>query len=345
MPLRPNFVERLLVRTGVLPGMFLDVFMSAASLSALVAAAEIGLFEQLKEGPLDLETLTARTEASSLGVEALLQALVPLGYVKLTGGRYALTRAARRSLPIDEISAMAPFLKTISERCTGDGGLAVRDAPERGAVGSEGMRDGDLGRAYQAVVRWMAPVTVGGVVKKAPMPPGAERMLDVGGGHGLYTVGFCRRHPKLHGTILDWGVALDGARQTLDENPDVAGRIDLVERDFEQDELPGGVDLAYVSNIVHMLSPDGIRSLFGKLSQATTERGTIVLMDQLGAEPGTGLAQGVPGLMGFVLFVMVGGRAYPYEDLRGWLVEAGFSKVSRKELRQPGFSLVIGRKP
>lgn len=124
----------------------------------------------------------------------------------------------------------------------------------------------------------------------------------------------------------------------------MARRIELVPRDFEEEELPGGQDLAFLGNIVHGISPEGNRELFGKLARATTERGVVALVDQLAGVGGSRFSRCMASLIGFNLFLFSGGRAYGFEQLRTWLSDAGFGETRRIKLRQPGFSLVLANR-
>jgi hypothetical protein len=134
----------------------------------------------------------------------------------------------------------------------------------------------------------------------------------------------------------------------------MAERIELIERDFEEEDLPEGFDFAFLGNIVHGVSPDGNRELFAKLSRATTDIGTVAILDQFSgtpttdANPGnpTSFAEGFPALLGYNLFLFSGGRSYEFENVKTWLAEAGFADVSYLPLPEaPGFSLVVAQKP
>lgn len=344
MPLQPNFIERILIKQGMIPSLLLDVGMSTFQFWALIGAMEIGLFEQLKGEAINAAELAERTEASERGMEVLLAALEPLGYVEADDGRYALSKAARRSLPIDDLKDMAPFFADGQMMLYRNVADVIRENPPDGVGGWEHVKSGEVGRSYQVTMRWLASLNLEEVVKKVALPDGARNMLDVGGAHGLYTVALCRKYPGLRGTVLDWPIGLESARQTLEEEPDVAERIDLVERDFEREELPEGYDFAFLGNIIHSISPEGNEELFAKLARATTSRGRIAILDQLGGVKGSTFARGVAGLLGLNLYLFSGGRSYPFDDVRRWLADAGFGNARHESLRQPGFSLVIAEK-
>lgn len=344
MPVLPNVLERFLARRGVIPPLLLDVGVAMFQFGSVLTALEVGLFGALQDGPADAATLARRTGCSERGLRNLLQVLDPLGYVEKSGDTFRLTKTARRTLPLQELETMAPFFRSQAETFVRDGARGVREAPEDGVFGWEGVQSGEVGRGYQAAMRWLGSQTVPEVVKKVKLSPPPRAMLDVGGAHGLYTVAFCRKYPEMKGTVLDWEIGLESARRTLEGEREVADRIDLLERDFEREELPDGYDFAFLGNIVHGLSPDGNRELFAKLGRATTDRGTVALVDQLAGVSGSHFARSMAALLGFNLFLFSGGRSYEYDQLRSWLEAAGFGRCERKKLRQPGFSLVIARK-
>lgn len=355
MPLQPDFIERRLISQGKIPGILLDASMAPFTVQAVTAAMELGVFDELRQEPLNVETLADRTGADPEGIEILLRTLVPLGYLTRNGDTYRLTKAARRSLPEEDLPAIGTFLKTQAREGM-DATEAVEEAPEDGVIGWETVQSGEVGRGYQAMMRWLAGDLVDPVVDAVTLPDGAERMLDVGGSHGLYTARFCEEHSGLEGTIIDWEIGLEEAQKTLDERPEMSDRIELVERDFEKEELPEGYDFVFLGQIVHGLTAEGNQELFDKLARSTTERGTVAILDQVANPPSSSrlpfnpmdssFADGIAALLGFGLFVFTGGRSYPYDDLEAWLVEAGFSEVSYQGVRQsPGMSLVIARKP
>ncbi|HEX7051285.1 MAG TPA: methyltransferase [Longimicrobiales bacterium] len=344
MPLRPNFIERLLIRRGKVPWPILDALLPTFQAAAVTAAAELGVFELLRQEALAPEELARRTDATLAGTESLLHALAGLGYVECDDRKYRLTDAADRAVPANEIRTMAPFLWELA-RLAGDSMRAIRDAPPGGVGDPERIQGGDIGRAFQTAMRRIAAGHVDEVRRNLKLPASARRLLDVGGAHGLHTVALCRKYPRLHGTILDWPVGIASARRTLADNPDVADRIDLVERDFERDALPDGYDVAFLGNIVHGLSPERNQALFRKLARATTPSATLVILDQVAEQDGSPFARALAGLIGFHLFVVTGGRAYRLAQLEHWLGDAGFPHVRRTPLRRaPGMSLVTARK-
>lgn len=344
MPVQPNVLERQLIGRGVIPWPLLDVFLPTFQAAAVNAAAELGVFDALGRDSLSVAELAQRTGSSRAGTEVLLSALAGLGYVEEHDHCFRLTAAARRGVPVAQMRTMAPFLWEML-RLTQETTRAVREAPPRGVASQERIQGGPVGRGFQAAMRWLASGNVEEVARLVKLPASARCLLDVGGSHGLYTVALCRKYPELAGTILDWPVGIEAARETMEAHPDVAARIDFVERDFEREELPGGYDVAFLGNIVHGLTPEGNQQLFGKLASAMAPAATIVILDQLAGATGSAFARTVAGLIGLNLFLVAGGRAYRFADLAQWLAAAGFPSVTRTPLRRaPGLSVVVARR-
>jgi hypothetical protein len=331
---------------GRIPWLLLDAFMPTFQFAAVITAAELGFFDVLRHKPLTLTELAERTNSSQTGMEVLVQVLAALGYVEEEAGdRVRLTPIAQTTVPLEQMRTMAPFFRE-QLRIVLDAPRAVRDAPAGGLVNPERIQDGEVGRGFQAAMRWLASANVADVAESVELPGTARRLLDVGGSHGLYTVALCRKYPQLHGTVFDWPIGIEAARETVQQHPDVASRIDFVEGDFERDEqLPSGYDVCFLGNIVHGLSPSDNQRLFQKLALASNGGSTVVILDQLAEPTGSAFARSVAALIGFNLFLVAGGRAYRFEQLRQWLADAGFSDATRTPLRRtPGLSLVTAHK-
>lgn len=345
MPLRPNFIERFLIGRGAIPGLLVDGALPSFMVAALVGAGEVGLFRALQEGPVGLETLADRTGCDRRALANLLGVLEPLGYVERGDGEYGLTSYTEESFPVDRFHEMVPFIR---EQCIVNlkgVGTALREAPDEGIMGWDSVKGGEVGRSYQVTMRWLAGSTVEEVTRKVDLPDGAARMIDVGGSHGLYSVEMCRKYPGLRATVLDWPIGVESTRETLEQEPDVAGRIDTHEADFNEDEIPTGYDYTFLGNIVHGNSPEQNRRLLGKLAAATTDRGTVGILDQFDDVSGSRFTRSVASLIGWNLFLFSNGRAYAVDEVQCWLEEAGFPEIRTVSLRKtPGFTLLLGRK-
>jgi len=341
MPLKPNFIERILIDVGIIPTVLLDSGVSLFQASALLTAGDIRLFNYLKSGPLTLEEISRKTDCSQRGVEILLNCLIPIGYVMKKGNQYSLTRAMLRSFPIDLFPDMVLFFRSLNENLN-SATQAVKTDPPGGLLGYEMMKDGKVATSFQVAMRWLGSSMVKEVTSRMKLPIVPTKMLDIGGSHGLYCVEFCRKYPDLKATVLDWTVGLENAKTTLTQEKDVANRIDLFEADFEKENLPSEkFDFMFLGNIIHGLNEEGNKVLFKKIAIATASKGVIAILDQYANVKGSLFVKGVASMIGWNLFAFAGGRAYDFDVVRQWLEEVGFHSVTLTHLRQaPGFSFI-----
>lgn len=329
----------------MIPAPLIDFALPSFIIVALTGAAQIGLFATLKESEATLDELSERTKTNKRPLQILLETLEHIGYVEADNGTWSLTSYTRKAVPVDEYSEIIPFFREQMMRTVENVDRALRETPEQGVIGWKPLKEGEFGRSYQITMRWLARQTVEEVTKKVDLPEGAERMIDVGGSHGLYCVEMCRKFPELKGTVMDWPIGIENARQTLREETDVADRIDTLEGDFFEDEFPGQYDYAFLGNIIHSNSPEENRKLFRKLAGATTDGAKLGILDQLDNVGGSRFNQSVAALIGWNLFLFVNGRSYKVDQVKEWLSEAGFQDVNVQPLKKsPGFILLVAKK-
>lgn len=350
MPVTPNVLERLvLFRLDKGPAPILDLF-GAAGFEAVSLAIDLRVFEALAAGDRTAVELADRLDAHPDGLAVLLDFLAAQGYVTEAAGTYANTRMTTRWLTDAAGTNMAPWFtfwrdlvfpfwertletavregeppRTLYEWCD--------ERPERWETAQRGFRAA-------------ASVLADAIAGKVAVPDGPARLLDVGGGHGLYAVELCRRHPGLSATVFDRPAALDVAREEI-AAAGLDDRIGVRGGDYETDDLGEGYDLALVFNVAHAHDPAETVALFERVADALAPGGRIAVLDQFEGSGRTPVGTAGIGFVGLTYFVTLGARLHRYEDAVGWLRSAGFDGVTRTPIRRagPGNTLVEAVKP
>ena len=107
---------------------------------------------------------------------------------------------------------------------------------------------------------------------------GVKRLLDLGGGPATAAITFCRSHAEMQAVVFD----LPGPVGIAAEQISAAGlsdRITTVAGDFHTDSFGTGFDAVYISNIIHMLSPDETRGILGRAMACLNPGGRILVKD------------------------------------------------------------------
>jgi len=121
-------------------------------------------------------------------------------------------------------------------------------------------------------------------------------------------------------------------------------RIDLREVDYHQGELPGPVDVVFMSNIIHSEGEAANAALIAKCFRALGEGGLLIIKDHIMddelVEPAAG------AVFALYLLLTTPGRDYSFGEVSRWLRAAGFNQIRMETLPNPPFtsSIVSARK-
>ena len=318
-----------------------------AQARAIQVALKLKLFEVLAQAPLDADYLAAAIACDARATKLLANAVSALGLLELRDGRYHLSATARRFLIaaapeylggmilFDE--AIFPLWASLKDSIRSGSSARTPDMFQRRPEETRRFI-----RAMDSLVRargdaaWMAAnLDLSGV--------GA--IADVGGGPGTYLIDILRRFPEMKGAILDLPPTLTVAREILEERDrGLAGRIDLIEYDYRDRDLPAGFDAVLLSNIVHSEDVAANRALVRRCYRGLNRGGILIIKDHVMNADLTQPAAGA--VFSLYLLLTTPGRDYSFEEMGEWLGEAGFGDIIRRDLPSPPFSssLVIARK-
>lgn len=344
MPLLPNFVERLiLLRLNQGPGALLDLF-GAGGFRVVTSALEFGIFDALSQEPLTVGELSQRTGTNERGMGILLAALEAFGYVQENDSRYTNTPLTAKWLLGSSPSHLADFLTWWQQLV-----FAFWDEHFEEAMRNdrppltiyewlESQPDG--WKVAQAGFEATARLVLDDVIARIEFPQGGKRVLDVGGGHGLYSIELCRRNPELTAAVFDLPVALERAR----ENSRASGlgdRVSLIPGDYREEDLGHGYDVALVFNIIHAHRPEENIDLLKKIAAALAPNGRVVILDQMEDRAFGPVTRAANSLIALAYFILLGGQTFTYQEVESWLREAEFAVVNRKSLLKAPGTIII----
>jgi (2Fe-2S) ferredoxin/predicted O-methyltransferase YrrM len=178
-------------------------------------------------------------------------------------------------------------------------------------------------------------------VVRAVGTSGIERMLDVGGGSGAYSIAFATAGEKLRVELLDLPAVCKLAQGYI-EKAGLSGRITTRTGDLRTDDLGSGYDLVFVSAICHMLDERENLDLIERCRKALKPGGRLVIQDFI-LEPDKTAPKSAAL---FSLNMLVGtkhGASYSDPEYAVWMREAGFANVARVRLPGPSGLMIATR--
>lgn len=304
----------------------------------LLTAVELGVFSVLGLEGLGSEEAAERVGADPRALDRLLNVLTGLGLIRKDGGLFRNTEAAERYLNAESPEFLSGLPHTNNVFASW---ATLTAAVRRGSrVRERGERDP---AATQAFIEAMHRRARGGAELLAQTLDlsGARRMLDVGGGSGVYSMAFCRANAGLSAVVLDLPQVTPLTRAYV-AGEGLSDRVDTQDGDYHQADFGNGYDFILFSAVAHINSPDENRALIRRAARALNPGGRVAVQDFLMDEDRVGPLHGAF----FALNMLVNterGDTYTEGEVRGWMEAAGLSGMERLD---PGgeAALVVGRK-
>jgi len=275
----------------------------------LQVANKIDLFTNLGDKALTLTELCDACRTKPDMTQKILIAAAALGLITRQGHLYKNTEAART------------YLVKGSKLYQGDI-IAHSDAVRafwdnlEDAVCLEPITP-DPSATHHSFIMAMHNITMasrGKIFQENVDFSGKNRLLDVGGGPGAYSILACRDNPSLHAVIFDLPETIAIARRVVAAE-NLSDRISFVEGDWQKDPFGKNFDAVLMSNIMH--GPDSMAQM--KMEKAFTAMlpgGILAVQEFLLNNDKTG------PLTAALFNIMVG--AYAAEELISLIRNAGF---------------------
>ncbi len=349
-----TLLDRLALRLGRVPTPLADTQVAFTLARAVMTGVEVGAFEALAEGPRTAADVAAACGTDPSATAKLLDALAGARYLRTRSSGddawYELTAAARRWLLRDSPQSLCDKLlfQRVEWELAGRFGEVVRTGePVRlhDALDAEGWA------LYGRAMRDVARLSMSEVGRRTAVPRGAQRLLDLGGAHGLFSAALCRRHAGLHAVVLDRPKAVAVARPLFEAEPaaqPVAGRVEHRCGDALADDLGEAEwDVILAANLLHHLTADECADLTARVARALRPGGRLVVQEFVRpATPREMKRAGLGAVLGLYFAATSRSGTWSLEEIAGWQRDAGLLPRRAVWLRTvPGAAQQAAEKP
>ena len=290
----------------------------------LISATQLGVFRALSGGPLSASDLAVRIDTEPSALLRLLNAAVAMKLLVQDGENYANAPLAAACLAQEEgrfylgnlVTREGAFYRRWSHLS-----LAVRSGKQPEA----NVRDEDnvlWAREFELALLDLARAAGPAFAEVLPVP--AERparVLDVGGGHGGYSMALARRYPNVEATVFELPAAAEVARELIAEEG-MDDRVVVHVGDFQQEALGSDYDLVLLFGVLGSESAEGKVALLRKAHDALAAGGAVAIRGFADDEQPDGLDDALFSL--HLLLSTAAGDSPTLDELKQGLVEAGF---------------------
>jgi hypothetical protein len=336
------------LNSDVTPEAILQLGLAFWGSKTLLTAVETGVFSALGEGPATREHLQARLGLHPRAARDFLDALVALGMLDRTDGRYANTAATDRFLDRAKPGYVGGILEMANARLYPYWG-SLTEAMRTGQPQNEVARGEDFfAELYQDPDRLaqflhaMTGISMGVAVTLADVFPWDRygSVTDVGAAEGCVLVQLVLRHRHL----TAYGFDLPPVGPVFEDYVGSFGlrdRVGFEPGDFFVDPLPRA-DVLVLGRILHDWGLEQKLELLRKAYEAVPQGGAVIIYDSVIDNDRRTNAFGL--LMSLNMLIETReGFDYTGADCRSWLAQVGFRESYLQHLVGPD-SMVVGVK-
>jgi hypothetical protein len=317
---------------------------------AVYVAAQLGLADQLVDGPQTAEELARETGTHAPSLNRLLRVLAAFGIVQeVAPSRVALTSLGaclRTDAPNSVRDAVLSSANQHDWHLWGDLLHCVQTSESAMShlFGTPNMFDyyvqhPEVGAMNQAGFAAYGRIVAHAVVAAYDFSASGT-LVDVGGGQGQLLATILGAYPTLHGVLFDQPSVVAHAEPVL-ERMGVAERCAVVAGDFFA-EVPGGGDTYLLSRVIHDWEDADARTILENCHRAMLPQSRLLLVERvLPDHINPGVAAQEQTLADLTMLVMTGGHERTEGQYRALFEATGFTLASLNPT-QTSFSVVQG---
>lgn len=337
-----SFIEKILLANDIIPHPFADASSSVGLGFALGCSVKLKIADALSMDSQHVNAIAAKANVSPIGCEIILDCLEALGYVTKNGDNYSFTKRGYKSLSPQSQDNFRYFILfcdyLYKSYITIDETIKLGQRPHSNML--EDMTEYEWELFSRAMID-ISKTNVKEVCKKISVAKTDNRMLDLGGSHGLYSIELCSKHNQLKSSIID----LPPVKKYNDEcvaKHNAGGNVSFIASDFMKDELPKNNDIILAFNIIHGLNPAENEELALKVFASLNNGGKYIILDQIKGIGGQSqLSKATTAYMALNLLHQAGGKTYTHKEVDTFVHKAGFKSTELKKLNAPGFGIII----
>lgn len=306
----------------------------------LLTAIELGIFTVLDKHMLPSKEIAQKINADERATDRLMNSLVALGFLRKVRGKFYNSENASQYLVMGKPEFMSGLFHSIGLWNTWS---SLTESVKAGTSAAER-------KPSSGEINWLESF-IGAMhyrgVKEAKIVAmmlefsNVNRMLDVGGGSGVFAMEFIKKNPNMNAVVFDLPDVIPITGRYVAQEK-MTEKISFLSGNYLSDDFGNGYDLILLSAIVHINSLEENNLLIKKCYDSLNCGGQIVIKDWVMNEDRTEPAGGAY----FALNMLVEterGDTYTETEMRDWFTNTGIKKIERKNTSF-GSSLMVGHK-
>ncbi|HJW08031.1 MAG TPA: methyltransferase [Holophagaceae bacterium] len=256
----------------------------------IAVAAELGLADQLGEGPRSAADLARTVGASTDGIHRLMRGLCSVGVFDQTAPDYFANNALSDCLRQDSPHSLRDMARMVAMRGPVTGWLQLEHSVRHG--GSAFLKEHgeypfdyfrshpEEGRLFHGAMTALSRTAVPALLGAYDFGRFRE-VADLGGGHGFFLRSLLAAFPGPKAVLFDLPEVLETAPED-----DVVGRLRFQGGSFFE-EVPRGCDAYFMKHILHDWSDDHCALILSRIRELMSPVGRLLVAELVLPEDAT----------------------------------------------------------
>ena len=237
-----------------------EMVMAPIKSRLVMTGLELGVFDEM-DTPRSARDIAAAIGSHTKNTERFLNALATIGLVEKKEGLYRNRLEAATYLTKIAPTYLGPFFQLLQRMCVDtleDLGDVVKNGPAPRSPNHDFSSESLWAEATFASAGWVA----GGVgrqmayiVSSLPEFTDFRRMLDLGGGHGMFALYFINAHTNMTGVVFDQSAVVSVAQRFIQQYG-MQDRVTVAAGDYLADDIGSDYDFIWASATLNFVRHD-----------------------------------------------------------------------------------------
>ena len=300
----------------------------------ITAVAYFNFFNWLADNPTDVDTICHSLNIQKRPLDVMLTLFKAYGLVKERKNKYSITDISRDYLINKSDFDLSSYVNSLKNRpiCEDMVNVLQTGKPANWAASKTGqdwatsMADDDFAESFSAGMNSRGGYLANGLLKAIDLT-GYQRILDIGGASGIYSLIILGNYPNLKATIFE-KTPVDKVAEYSVNKSGLNDRIEVFTGDMFQDNLPGSHDILLLSHVLHDWDIDEVRTILKNSFRNLESGGMIIIHDAHINEDKTGPLSVAE--YSVLLMFLSEGKCYSITEMKEILEETGFKDIEYK---------------
>jgi precorrin-6B methylase 2 len=248
------------------------------------ALVHLDFFTWLGQHPSTKEEICAHFGFAERPSDVMLTLFVANGFITCVQGQFEASQVAREHLSTGSPWNLSPYYASLKNRPITLDFLEVLKTDKPAGWGGtqkldwhKAMETDEFSRSFTAAMDCRGHYLAQALAKKAPLN-GDERLLDIGGGSGIYACSFAAHFPALSAIVMEQHPVSKITQRCVDERG-FTDRVQVVTGDFFKEAWPMDCEVHLLSNVLHDWGVDEVRTLLKLSYKALPAGGMLIIHD------------------------------------------------------------------